>query len=478
MSYIFISKINPEIVNQIESNHERVKYVEPIFDHHDKLKDYVETMKYEDENSRESSVISWVSPILDRVLNKWRSKFSSNSKIIQNARKEKTVLENAKDLNEIEIKKINCDLDDGNDDISNLKNKIVASKGDALTKVVNWKSEKIKVWAFMIVAALIGVGSFFAYLDSSKSQYWNQASYEDRNAIIKGIALDDKGQPKNSKFAGTYKITSKGKFIPTKSKIENNSGNSLSVWDYIVHTEFIGLIYGFAALALMIGGKIIAVMYEKNGYGNLFFNIMSVGTLVVLVSTIFLYTATKATTSSLANTSKQIIVLENSESSSNIFSAGVKPPPSKKLTQKRELKVEQTQELSFYSTLFTMLMLFTEVLVGSIAWMVLADYHHKQVMHKGGEEGQQQIIGEQLEQVEVMFQEKMMVRNQLREEANMASDLISRLEIILSDIESTQAIEEIAHNIKLQELSYAKHYLAKAVHDWTDAKRMTNDGAS
>lgn len=480
MDFIHHSKVNPEIVNQLEESHAKVKFEDPVFDHHERLEKYVDTLEHEDENIRESMIKQWLEPILKRVIGKWKSKFSYNSNIIQNAMSEKAVLQEERHNNEqkiaeieAEMKKTEFEKDDVQTRIEHKNDKLVDGK-------INWKAERLKVRIFIPAALLIAFFSFFSYLDSSKDLFWLNAGLEDRKGLIEDVAFNDNGQVK-SKYKSYFDLeidedSNERLFSWNDHIVEAAGSGTLNAWQYIAASDGIGLIMALSAVVLLLGGKIISIVYERLGYNNRYFYIISSLAMLVVIAGIFLGTASKGGLATVNDITKQISTL-NAEKveieeylDPDELEPGNEPNNLKAIrteikTKKQNLELAKNDANSIKS-INTLIIFIAEVLVGGIAWMVLADFHHKETLSNGGAEGLIQnlsVIREsKTDKIAALFQN----RKLLIEENVLAAGLISRLGALLADIESTSDIEAIADSYKRQEVSYAVQLLSAAKHRW------------
>jgi len=479
MEFIHHSKVNREIVNQLEESHSKVKFEDPVFDHHERLEKYVETLKHEDENMRESMIKRWIDPMLSRVLDKWQSKFSFNSNIIKNAMSEKATLEEERLNNEIKIKKIEHDMDDYHGDVTQLEEKIIKGNDKLLEGKVNWKAERLKVLIFIPAALLIAVFTFYSYLDSNKDYSWMESSIQEKQMAIQKLAFDDNLQEKTKIFQKYYSTyIEKGEKIIKwdDEKMSTATSRIMSMWDYIIVTDGEAILYGLSALILLLGGKIISIIYERTGHQNLFFYIVSSLALILVISSITVKTMSKTDISKSQKLFQQIILLKESINQDSkggfalqsISDDSEKSPDELKLEELVNQKKIVDESAAFIKSLNIFIMFLAEVLVGAVAWMVLADYYLKQTLSNGGSEGLLKNLHNVKNDKHTKVSDLATNRQILLDENILAAGLISRLGVLLANIESTSDIQVISDSFKRQEISYANQLLSAAVHRWKE----------
>jgi len=481
MKYIQVASLNPKIVEQLEETHKRVRYEEPEFSHHDQIKEYVDSLRYEDEHVRESKIIQWISPILNQTLNLWRTKYSVNSELIENARREKIELENKKKQISRRIGEIDYEIENKRSEIEIKKQeKIEYNRKELSSLNIDLDAERLKVTLLLLFSIIVALGTFVYFANSQSSIYWSTMPAPEKVGLVKTFILNGSQThinafeieiPKNRDLA-----------LSDLEDVDRSSINQAPKPNLLQYfsTDPSAIFLAAGAFMLILMGKITAIVYEKLNSPNwMFFFIFILSIIVLIGAIISMATVTKKTVymnllrDEITETESSIKRIKDSsfDYGSTLFGKEKKETPElkrleNKLNEQKDQYNKTQNSFGIYKFFSLLMFMFTELLIGSLAWITHGEYIIKKIQIKTGTKGSIAIIDQEIKSDENYIHELLDEKNHLEESQNIASDLMHRLNAMLSDIVSKEKIEHLAQDFMDREIEFAKQILQKAKYEW------------
>lgn len=470
---IFRANTNPKVVENLESTYERVKYEEPIFTHHNQLDDFIETLELEESSKRESLVIAWVDPIIKQVLNLWSDKYSMNSELIENARSEKKSLEEIKKFNQKKISLLENSIYENELKIKNLEEE--KKKFDLETAEhsggVHWGGEITSVIFAMVITSLLALSTVYVYLDAQSQLWWNQKDIIQKevqitlglkNGIDSFEVYFDEDEPKIDKIA----------------KIDR-----VSVYEYIKLAGSSAILLGVASLVFIAAGKMLAAVYSRMGKPSWYFYLIIILSISLMLGLVTIYLKIQNQNNIIVAKQDQIVSLEekkrdlkdfgpgSSDSNNDLFNeSNFSEKENSKINKEIGAEKEKLKNMqSTFSDLdgwLKVVAFLAEMLIGAWAWITLADYHHKRLIHLGGARGRVNHISKEIENINIENKQNQQEIEKFDEDNNLISSLLPRLQALLADIVSKEKIATISTNFYERELIFAKSKLQKYVFEW------------
>ena len=484
MKYLFVETFNPKIVEQLENVHKNVKYEDPVFEHHDRLKEYIDTLQYEEDTVREMKVTQWIKPVLNQRLNLWRTKFSENSELIKNALSEKNKIETKRNQNIRRVGEIDTDVEKTQKEIAQKEQDKQQYYRDGLqTQKIDIKAERLKVSLLLIFSVIVAIGTYVYFANSQSAIYWTTMPAAEKVGIVKTYILEG-SQTYINAFSDSINIPeNRDLTLADLNGIDISNINQApkpSLLQYFSKDPTV-IFLAAGAFMLILMGKITAIVYEKLKSPNWMFFLNFILAFLVLTGAVFAMasitkkdTQLNALRTQIAE-SKQDIKREQDNSFS--FGSGFEDeteesPELKKLKSKL---VQQEEEYAVIKTSFNnfkfssiILFMFTELLIGSLAWITHAEYIEKRMELKTGTQGHVDLVIQEIEYLENKIKTLLEEKNELENVNNLAADLIHRINAALSDIISTEKIEHLAQDFMEQEIELAKQILQKARYEWVN----------
>lgn len=485
MKHLIISKINPKVVEQLENAHSRVRFEEPNFTHHDQLKDYAESLTVVDEAIKESKIIQWVTPILEQTLNLWRSRYTQNSDLIRDAQKEKIELENARKYNSHHIGEIETKLSDLNEEITKEENNIHDRNMDEIeSENIDLGSEKLKVSLLLLFSILIAIGTYIYFAKAQNTVYWTTmpaaAKVAEVDKLIRGgstlhyAAFKDDLEPLDKPFEVLSSDERDQLTIDIDKSIIDQSPEPTLLQYFASDLSRVFLAAG--AFMLILLGKLTSIVYERLGSPNWMYYLIFIFAMLVLIGAILSMASITSKKLSIDIINDEIIeiktdIKEIEDESGSIFGGIVTEDEEK---SEKQLKLEEklnnlTTESSTIQKTFNginsismILFMLTEILIGSLAWIGYSEYITKRMRVRKGISGYIKIYQKNIDRIKSNINMLLVERKELEEANHLATDLIHRLNAMLSDIISREDLNRLAQNYIDRELSFAQAILQKA----------------
>jgi len=298
---------------------------------------FCESLQFVDDDERERRLRDFIRPSVEHEVEKWESQFSHAQSslvrlhdLIDDVDREKRNLE-------INIETLNQDKSEKRIKHASVEKKLDTVKADTVNSKPLTAYSKFSYQMFIVGTLIIAVLTAWYYLTTQL-----QIQFSQDPDIIPGS---------DGKFPGTIEFL--------KYKPES-------------------LIYGLGVVMFLLAGKVISVIYEKINYNNIFFITCSVLALMAVFSSIYLVSSVSSKTSDLTS-----IINSPPELGPVQRAACSQPNATGEACEPYRAWIEQRDSIqsSISGTRFfmTIVILCSEVLLGSIAWMLAAEYHEKRM---------------------------------------------------------------------------------------------------
>jgi predicted nucleic acid-binding Zn-ribbon protein len=456
--------MNDEIYEQIESSY--IEYKEPEFDIKNDMQIYIESLKPIPATQRENKLKNWISAKVKPILTAWERKYAGGDQLLNNIQ---VSIDNLKDLKYTEqtnIDNLQSKITTYENAKSRIENKIQNSvkKLDS-NKKIDLKYEKMKAIMFLVVSFLIAFGTYTYFIKGQIEMDWATQSQGQKISTVKEMILN--GEKNYYNIFSQYIVNDDDEpisidNITNASQLSRINGENIyeapspTIWQGIkYHPSF--LLLSVAAFLLILMGKIMAIIYEKLNYPRWMFYLVSALAAVVLIGAIVSTSSLnslKTEKTFLKDQIKEVATQIEDIKFSTDLSRGRRGAVHSNNTEIKELKKKLNEykdksqnlnkEIGNYKFKMMLLFIFSELLIGSIAWMTYAEYIEKKMRLNSGESGNLENLKENKKKIEDDIKELKKSIEEKNDRINKATGIENKLTALQGKIHSNAEIKNIA----------------------------------
>lgn len=312
-------------------------YVDPPqVDLSTEVDEFCDSLKYLDDDERERKLKDFIRPTVEHEVEKWQSQFSHAQSslvrlhdLIDDVDREKRNLE-------VEVSTINQEKSDLKTKRASSERKLEKIRAEAVGVKPITPYSKMSYQMFIVGTLIIGVLTAWYYLTTQL-----QVQFAQNPDLIPGV----------DRFPGTIEFL--------KHKPEN-------------------LIYGLGVVMFLLAGKVISVIYEKLDHSRVFFLACAALCLISIFGSVYLISDVSAKTGRLADltNSEPVLTPQQSILCSRPNATQAFCTEYTEWQQERDALQESVGDIRF---LMTMVILSSEIFLGSVAWMLASEYHEKRM---------------------------------------------------------------------------------------------------
>jgi hypothetical protein len=486
--------IDEQIVEEIEKTYKDLGFEKPNIEIEKKLISYIESLSHLDKHERAHHVEAWIKAQITPTLSEWEMKYSQNSDLLHKASIEIQKLEHAKKQDQVNMDNIQSELADKKSSKrvieENIKNYKLDHEG---RKRIDIKYEKMKATVLLVFSFLIAIGTYIYFANTQIDINWSTMDNNTKVGLVKKLIVDEKSMTQYSVYS--HSIEDEDENIIPIDKITSQDLDSIksenidlaptpSLWEY-ASIDFTIIILAFSSFLLILMGKITATVYEKLKMPNWMYYLiylLAIGVLVGAVVANSSLSEHKSQKSILKNEIVQIdkaitIIKEDAEDSAprggswDTASSEIKENPKlEKLKSEKRKKEKKIFELNKSSANFKfimmMLFMFAEILIGSMAWIAVAEYVQKKITLRNSVDGYIDILHDDLKKIDADIEKFHKEIDEYQDRIGIISSLEHRLTALKSKLHSKDSIKNIAQQYMDKHLSNGISALQQAESRW------------
>jgi len=490
--------LNDDVYEQLKNSCEQIKYEDPSIDIEEDIKRYVNTLKIDDKTVRESKLEAWISAKIQPKITQWKQKYSGANNLLNNIHTQINNMSKLLHTEQANINNIQNQITSKVNEKSLLSTELKNAEHDEVSsQKINLPYEKKMAITFIIFSIVIAFATYIYFVNNQISLKWATKSPQDKKSIIiKLVQQGDIGyinyvlkeHPGCFRDEDTDKVIALDRIKKTTdfscintNKLEDAPKPGLT---QAFSEEPILFVLSFSAFLLMLMGKATAIVFEKLKYPNWLFYLFYGLAGVVLIST------------SVVSSSLSSLQIEKDQIVKQISSMHIKKNTiikeyqdthdpdeyeddpgildrlpeiqeiKKKIKEEEPKKLIVDEKISQFSFWISLLMMFTELVMGSIAWMTYSEYIKKKQEVEIGGQGRIKKLKEEDKDIsnEVSKLEALIVEKQQR--INKATDLQGKLSILLGGVHTNEQIENIAYSFEQSIIANGKSMLQEAQMIW------------
>jgi hypothetical protein len=487
--------IDEQIVEDIEKTYKELGFEKPNIEIEKELMTYIESLSHIDRHERLQRIEAWIKAQITPTLSEWEMKYSQNSDLLHKASIEIQKLERAKKQDQVNMDNIQSELADKRASKrvieENIKDFRLNREG---RKQIDINYEKMKATVLLIFSFLIAIGTYIYFANTQIDINWSTMDNNTKVGLVKKLIVDKRSVSQYSVYSNTIEDEDEN-IIPidkvTSQDLETIRSENIdlaptpSLWEY-ASIDFTIIILAFSSFLLILMGKITATVYEKLKMPNWMYYLIYLLAIAVLIGAVVANSSLsehKSQKSILKNEIVQIdkkiatIKEEGEESTSrsgswDTTSSNIpkENPKLEKLKQEKEVKEGKIFELNKSSANFKFIMMilfmFAEILIGSMAWIAVAEYVHKKMSLKNSVDGYIDILDDDLKKIEHEIEKFNKEIDEYQNRIGIISSLEHRLTALKSKLHSKDSIKNIAQQYMEKHLSQGVSALQQAESRW------------
>jgi len=489
--------LNSEVYEQLKKSAEQIKYKEPEIDIEEDIKKYVHSLKIDDKSIRESKLEDWIRTKLQPSMIRWKQKYFGANNLLNSIHTQINSMKKILHTEQTNINNIQHQITNNHNQKILKESEIDHAKDDNIkTQYIDLPYEKKRASIFILFSIVIAFATYLYFINNQISLKWATKTPNEKAKVIVNLVKDgDMGYINYilSEHKECLRDEESDKVIPIEkikenidfscidtNKLENAPKPSLSE---ALSEQPILFILAFSGFLLMLMGKVTASVYEKLKYPHWLFYLFYILAGIVLISTAIVSSSLSSLQIEKNQIVKQISSMEVKKSEiekafQDTHYDELEDNPEmiekipeviqieKEIQEKEKEKPKADEAISKYSFWVSLLIMLTELIMGSIAWMTYSEYikKRKEVQLGGGSRIEQlneelQEISKEIENLKALIKEK-------EEKINTATDIQGKLSTLLGEIHTNEQIENIARSVEESIIGQGKALLQEAEMKW------------
>ena len=488
--------INKDVIEQLEKSYENVGFEHPIIDIDNDLSEFVQSLEHDSDHERKNLVTEWVEAEVRPMLSEWKGKYSQNSNLLDNANTETSKLAQAKKTDQTNITNMQSKIGDLQDKLKRKEEEIEENNRTAQkNKKIDIKYERMKAVMFLVISFIIAIGTYFYFAQAQVNIKWATMANADKVSKVKELLVDYKVRNQYSAFYDEISQDDDGDTIPLDKlsdkdlvgiTVNNIYKSALPSISQYMSIDFSIIALAFSAFLLILLGKVTAIVYEKLGMPNwMYYLLYALAILVIsgaVISTSSLGDKQVKRTqliNDIGNANNEVKKIEEKEEEEsdtrgyedeNDENPKVINPKILELTQKIEKLNEELDRVNTsigdFKFITMLLFMFSEIIIGSLAWIAYAEYIDKKRKLSIGAQGTHKILEDELTNIKEKIKEINENIKLSQDRMTLATNLENRLTVLKTKLYSKNEIENMAQQHLSKQISRGLTKLKLAEGNW------------
>jgi len=491
--------IDPKVIEELEATYKDLGFEHPNIDIEKDLIPYIESLEHLDEHDRKHHVEAWIKSQITPTLSEWEMKYSQNSDLLHKASKEIQKLEQAKKHDQINMDNLQSTLGDEENSKKLLEEEINGHRKDIEKKKgIDIKYEKMKAVVLLVFSFLIAIGTYIYFANTQIDINWSTMDNNTKVGKVRTLITEAHSQTQYGVYSQLIvdeddneipleEVKSKDLSPITTENIDKAPTPNLSEYASI---DFTIIILAFSSFLLILMGKITATVYEKLKMPNWMYYLIYILAVLVLIGAVSSNATLSGYKTEKSGIKNQIITLNKEMTrisedaddegfdtdfeTTSSDSSKIENPKLIKLQDEIKSKKSEIEELNSsianFKFIMMLLFMFSEILIGSMAWIAYAEYIDKKIKITTDGKGHLDILKENFEKMKENIEKFTSEIHEYQERIALVSTLEHRLTALKRKLHSKDNIKNISQQHMEKEVFNGFSKLLIAESKWKKGK--------